>query len=295
MALTETQYPGWRLHRRRGEAHKYYNGIAASSLPQAWTGSSPALNFAPALPAGTFVDINGQLYVTRNALQSGQWGEIDPLNWHPSYIMPKKSTDTFVDRAAVYWDETNCYATSTSSGNKFIGYAVINGELATGTTTSGSTLVTGTVTQTGLDSQTKSYTVTSGSSADGQYKNYGSGDTYMEVEVVYSNTVTVSGTTGPFGTLAATGSAIGNAAALPAGATLVSGGNNAVGVILTAGQGAKVKNTGAGGLFVYPPVGGTINALSANSSLNMATLTVAEFIPSAANSLIFYTFPLLPS
>lgn len=191
--MAEIQFPGWRLHKRRGEALPYYNGIAAASLAQQYQGSTPALNIAAVLPAGTFVLINTIAYITRRALQSGEWGEIDPLNWHPTYIMPKKVGDTFADRAAVYWDATNCYATSTSAGNTLIGYALINGDLCSGSTTSGSTLASaGSLTS--FDGQTKAYSVTGGTSADGQVKNYGASDISIEVEVVLTSTATVNQT-----------------------------------------------------------------------------------------------------
>ena len=291
--MAETQFVGLRLHRRRGEAYKYYNALTSSTLsaimPSNFT-SGIVLNVTPFLPAGTFVDINGQKYVTRNSMQSAQWGEIDPINWHPSYIGPK-DTSTFIDRAAVYYDEVNCCFTSVST-NKFVGYAVINGDLSTGTTTSGSTLVTGTLTLTALgDSGTTTYCVTSGTSADGQFKNYAAGDAYMEVEFVCSNSVTVSGSTGPIVAVTATGinSLANSLAASPGFVSAV--GNNAVGIRLVAGQATKILNAGTGGLFVFPPSGGQINAGGANNGINQATLTVAEYVPTAANSLLFYSSP----
>ncbi len=106
MAITEPRFPGWSLHKRRGEALPYINPFTNAQLVAQYTGATnPALNISAILPAGTVVDINGQIYVTRNATKAGQQGEIDPLNWHPTYIMPKKNTDTFIDRAAVYWDD----------------------------------------------------------------------------------------------------------------------------------------------------------------------------------------------
>jgi hypothetical protein len=117
-------------------------------------------------------------------MASGQWGEIDPLNWHPCYIVPKKSTDTFVDRASVYWDPTNCYATSSSGGsNVLIGYAVVNSDLGTATNATGSALTTAT---------NGASTVAGGTSADGLVGGYANGDKFMEVEVVNANSVTTS-------------------------------------------------------------------------------------------------------
>jgi hypothetical protein len=281
--MSETQYQQWRLHRRRGEALPYYCAIASASLVATYT--NPYVQ--PHLPAGTLVNLNGQIYITRNSIVNGQWGEIDPLNWHPTYIVPKATGITFADRAAVYWDETACNATSVST-NKFIGYAVSNAQLGTTTNGTASTLTTGTATL-------PAYEVTGGTSADGLAGAYASGDLFVEVEVVCASSVTVSGSFGPATTLAALGSVIGNAATITGGMVLVSGGNNAVGVKLTAGTAVRIKNTGTGGLFVYPPVGGYINAYGANNACNMATLSVAEFTPTAANTSIFYSYPNLTS
>ena len=281
--MAETQYKGWRLHRRKGEALPYYNAILAASLVTPYS----SLNVQPYLPAGSFIAINGQNYVTRNSMASGQWGEIDPLEWHPTYIMPKKVTDTFVDRAAVYWDATNCYATSTVGANTLIGYAVSNASIGTATNGTGSALTT---------AANGASSVASGTSADGLAGDYASADTFIEVEVVVATTVTVSSTWGSTATVAALGSAIGNAVNITAGFSLVSGGNNAVGVILpvaVAGKSIAVKNTGAGGLFVYPQVNSAINALGANNSINMATLTAATFVATSATQ--WYTVPLVPS
>lgn len=298
MAITEPRFPGWSLHRHRGEAYPYICPFTNAQLVAQYSGATnPSLNIAAIMPAGSFVQINGQNYVTRSPMRAGQFGEIDPLDWNPSYIMPKKSTDVFIDRASVYWDATNNYATSTSSGNTFIGYAVLNDKLSlNGTTTSGSTLTGATLPDgSTFDGQTKAYTVTGGTSGDAVFTNYGSGDKWIEVQVVAATTINVSGGLGAIQAAAGAGSVIANATALSGGYYRVTGGNNAVGVVLTSATATKIINGGAGGLFVYPPVGGTINALSANSSLNMATLTVAEFTPTAANGLVFYSNPLLPS
>jgi predicted RecA/RadA family phage recombinase len=170
MPVSETQFKGWRLHRRKGEAYPYYNAIASASLQTPYS----TLNIAPILPAGTTIIINGHLYVTRNTMTSGQWGEMDPRGWHPSYIVPKKFGDTFADRAAVYWDATNCRATSTAGGNLFIGLAVANGDLGTATNATGSTLTT---------AANGASSVSGGTSADGLVGGYASADLYMEVEM----------------------------------------------------------------------------------------------------------------
>lgn len=67
--------------------------------------------------------------------------------------------------------------------------------------------------------------------------------------------------------------------------------------VATKGKIFYVKNTGTGGitgkLRVYPASGDSINALSVNTPLDMATLSAAIFI--ARNSTIWYTFSYLPS
>lgn len=286
--VSEGQMATWRLHRRRGESHPYYNAIAAASLVAQYSGTDPALNIDPILPAGTVINLNGVLYVTRNALKSKQLGEMDPIgSWRPTYIVPKATGITFADRASVYWDETACNATSVTT-NKFIGYAVSNKDIGSATNGTSGTLTTGTATN-------AAYEVTGGTSADGLVGGYASGDTFVEVEIMSASTINVGGSSGPWVAKAAAGANLATATALGAGAFLVSAGNNATGVGLVAGQECRVKNNAAGGLFVYPPVGGTINALSANSYINMATVTAAVFTPSNANSLIFHTTPVVPS
>ena len=305
MAISELQFPGWRLHKRRGEALQYYNGIASSSLVTQYTGAtSPSINIAPILPAGTFININGQLYITRNNMTSGQWGEMDPLNWHPTYIMPKAAVTIGTatsDRVSLYWDATACCATTTVSTNKFIGYSVPNMDLATGTlfTAGQATLATGTLTVSSFNGQTVAYSVTGGTTADGKLRAYATTDLFVEVEVVVSNSISVGGMYGPLiAGYNAAGNNIANGTALTYAAYYnVAGGNNAAGVVLTSGVAAKVRNAAASsvGLMVYPPAGGTINALSANSALNLNGLLVAEFVPTAANGLVFYTNPVTPS
>jgi hypothetical protein len=178
--MAETQMKTWRLHRRRGEAYPYFCNFAQASLVVPFS----TLNVAPILPAGTVVDINGALYVTRNVMSSLQLGDIDPLEWHPAYIMPKKVGDSFADRAAVYWDPTNCYATSSSGGsNVLIGLAVSNGDLGTATNGTSSALTT---------AASGASTIISGTSADGQVGAYAAADTFIEVELVLSTSTSVS-------------------------------------------------------------------------------------------------------
>lgn len=97
-------------------------------------------------------------------------------------------------------------------------------------------------------------------------------------------------------TVAATGSAQGDAAAIGLGFTLVTAGDGTKGAILpaaVAGQMAIVKNGAAAVMKLYPATGDTINALSANASLNMAANTSAVLV--AYNDTAWYTVPLLPS
>jgi hypothetical protein len=102
----------------------------------------------------------------------------------------------------------------------------------------------------------------------------------------------------PAVTVAAAGSSQGNAATLSIGFNAVTGANGTVGVILPAssepGDQVFVKSvTGGSALLVYPPVGAAINAIAANSSLSMASLTAAIFV--CVSSTQWYTIPLLPS
>lgn len=87
--------------------------------------------------------------------------------------------------------------------------------------------------------------------------------------------VTAAGTTQATATpLAATNNFIGTAAA-------------SSGVILpfgNAGDTVFVYNGGANAVTVYPPLGGTINNLSANTGLSVATLKSANFVYADADS-----------
>ena len=113
-----------------------------------------------------------------------------PLGMHPSVIGPKKTTDTFNDRAAVYWDATNNYFTSTVGSNLLVGYAVANPDLGTATQTATSTL---TITpSTGQTVANAVGSVTGGTSMDNLPGTYANGDTLMEVECVCANSVTVN-------------------------------------------------------------------------------------------------------
>lgn len=97
-------------------------------------------------------------------------------------------------------------------------------------------------------------------------------------------------------TVAATGSAQGGAAALLEGFNLVTGADDAKGVVLPPAEAGKVviiKVGDGADLKVYPATGDAINALSAN-----AAMTVVDdvcFMLVAYDSTTWYTLPLLPS
>lgn len=99
--------------------------------------------------------------------------------------------------------------------------------------------------------------------------------------------------------LAAAGSAIGDAAAITAtapGIVTSTGGNNAAGIKLPTGNPGDVywvHNLAADILFVYPAVNCSINAIAANTKINMATVTSAAF--TKINSTLWVTSPRVPS
>lgn len=180
--MAETQFPGLREHRAPGTSLPYYNALAAAAL----VNPISTLNTIPVLPAGAVIIINGQVYVTRDPIYSGKLGGMFPLIPRATYIGPKKVGDTFVDRAAVYWNSSNNYFTSSAGGNTLVGYAVSNEDLGTATNGTAASLSTASLTALGPA------TVTGGTSADGLVGGYASADTYMEVEVIQSTTVTAS-------------------------------------------------------------------------------------------------------
>lgn len=100
----------------------------------------------------------------------------------------------------------------------------------------------------------------------------------------------------PVATVAAAGSAQGDAAALSDGFNLVTGADDAKGVILpaaVAGRVVVIKVGPGADLKVYPATGDTINKGSAN-----AAITVVDdvcFMLIAADATDWYTLPLLPS
>ncbi len=100
-------------------------------------------------------------------------------------------------------------------------------------------------------------------------------------------------------TLAGAGSVQGDAAAITVktpGVVIATGANGTVGVRLpaaAAGAVVHLKNNAAAVLKVWPVTGNAINALGANNSISMASLTSATFI--AQDITTWFTIPLLPS
>lgn len=85
--------------------------------------------------------------------------------------------------------------------------------------------------------------------------------------------------------LVAAGTTQATALALPADNNFVGTAAASTGVILppgNAGDSIFVYNGGANSLTVYPPVGGTINNLSANTGLALATLKSGTYVYSGA-------------
>lgn len=97
------------------------------------------------------------------------------------------------------------------------------------------------------------------------------------------------------GTVAAAGTVIGNAAALPYIVNVVTGADDAAGVILptptAAGETYFVYQSHAtSGLKVYPPVNGTINDGSANAAVVTEGKSLAVFVStSTTNYAAVYT------
>lgn len=95
----------------------------------------------------------------------------------------------------------------------------------------------------------------------------------------------------------AAGSAQGDAAKLSNGLNVVTGADGTKGVVLPTavpGMQVHVKGVTAGVLKVYPATGGTINALSANAAISLASGAIpAIFVASSATQ--WYTIPLVPS
>jgi predicted RecA/RadA family phage recombinase len=73
------------------------------------------------IAAGAVVVIGARIGVSLNAIAVGATGPIAVVG---AYKLTKKSGDTFVQGALVYWDATNQYITSTTTSNTLGGYAV---------------------------------------------------------------------------------------------------------------------------------------------------------------------------
>ncbi len=88
--------------------------------------------------------------------------------------------------------------------------------------------------------------------------------------------------------VAAAGTVIANAAAVSVGFTVVTGANDAKGVILPAAGPGKVcevySSQATNGLLIYPPVNGTINDGSANSSINIEGKSLARFVGTSSSN-----------
>jgi hypothetical protein len=142
------------------------------------------------------------------------------------------------------------------------------------------TVVTTTATQTLSAKTLTSPTVTGGTFAGG---------TFTE-PVIYQDTQALVA----LGTNQATAAPI---TVTSPGFVFSTGGNNAVGILLDAaaanGSTFHIKNGAADILFVYPGVNCTINAIAANTKIDMATVTSATFI--RLNTTSWQTIPTVPS
>ena len=148
--------------------------------------------------------------------------------------------------------------------------------IATGT----GTIVTTTAAQTLTSKTLTSPTVTGGTFAGG---------TFTEPVI----TADVQAGLVALGTNQATAAPI---TATAPGVVTSSGGNNAVGILLPTGNTGDIyfiKNTAADILFVYPAVNCSINAIAANTKIDMATVTSAAFCKVSAT--LWQTIPTVPS
>jgi hypothetical protein len=100
----------------------------------------------------------------------------------------------------------------------------------------------------------------------------------------------------PVATVAATGTVQGDAAAITTGFTLVTGADDAKGVLLpaaAAGLMCIIKVGDGADLKVWPNTGDAINAIAANSALTVVDDVCFALI--ALDATTWYTLPLLPS
>lgn len=119
----------------------------------------------------------------------------------------------------------------------------------------------------------------------------GSGDDYAIVDLnAPSNLLAVSAVT-------AAGSSASDAAQLSQGLNVVTGADGTKGVILppaVPGMQVIVKGVTAGVLKIYPVTGSTINALSANAAISLASGAIPVTLV-ASSSTQWYTLPLVAS
>lgn len=97
-------------------------------------------------------------------------------------------------------------------------------------------------------------------------------------------------------TVAAAGSTKDDAAAMVADFVLVSAADGTKGVKLPAGVAGKImfiKNNANAVLKIWPPAGGQINAVGADTAMSIAAFTGAVLAASSATQ--WFTIPLLPS
>jgi len=125
-----------------------------------------------------------------------------------------------------------------------------------------------------------------------------SGDVSLDADGTFHVNSFAAMPTIPAAEVAAAGSAQGDAAAVAAGFTHATGADGTKGVKLPAAAAGKiciVKNADAANAVVkvYPNTDDAINALAANNALSMAAKTAAMFV--ALDATTWYTVPLLPS
>lgn len=98
--------------------------------------------------------------------------------------------------------------------------------------------------------------------------------------------------------VAATGSTVADAAQIYPGLTIVTGADGTKGVVLpptpTAGTTCIVKGTTAAVLKIWPDAAATINAISSNGALSLASGAIPVTLI-AKTSTLWYTLPLVAS
>jgi len=227
-----------------------------------FSGAVQQVDYTPsgAVSAGDVIVINGKCYFAQVDIAAGALGA---LTYSGGTWKGNKSSGAWAVGDRIYWNPTGTPNVGTASSGAFnntgVGYYV--GDAIASPNTSAGAL---TGDQFGFFAKTES----------------GGGATQAS-------------------TVAAAGSTQADAASLQVGFNLVTGADGTKGAILPAGAPGRVvyvKNADAANaiLKVYPPTGGTINALSANAAISMALKTAAVFI-CGADGVAWYTIPLLPS